>query len=150
MSHTFANVVLHVIFSTKDRRPLIDDVLRPQLFEYMGGIARNEFGKALLIGGTSNHVHGLLSISTDISIGQAMSKLKSLSTGWIHKMFAHAGDFAWQSGYGVFSVSTSKIQEVQRYISRQEEHHKTITFEEEFVKLLQRHGVSFDPNKTWD
>jgi len=116
----------------------------------MGGIARNEFGKALIIGGTSNHVHGLLSISTDISIGQAMSKLKSLSSGWIHKTFVNAGDFAWQSGYGVFSVSPSKVGEVERYILRQEEHHKTIAFEEEFMQFLERHGVGFDPGRIWD
>ncbi len=150
MSHTFANVVLHVIFSTKDRRPLIDDALRPQLFEYMGGIARNEFGKALVIGGSGNHVHGLLSLNTDIAIGQAMSKLKSLSSGWVHRTFSHAADFAWQSGYGAFSVSASRLHEVERYIARQEEHHKTVSFEEEFQKFLVRHGVKFDPAKIWD
>ena len=79
-----------------------------------------------------------------------MSKLKSLSTGWIHKTFAHAGDFAWQNGYGVFSVSPSKTGEVARYIQRQEKHHKTVSFEEEFQKFLQRHGVEFDPVRIWD
>jgi putative transposase len=150
MSHTFANVVVHVIFGTKGRRPAIDDSFRLQLFEYMGGIVRNEIGQALIIGGTGNHVHGLLSIGTDISIGQAMSKLKSLSSGWVHKTFASAAGFAWQSGYGVFSVSCSKVREVEKYISRQEEHHRTISFEDEFQTFLQRHGVQFDPARIWD
>ncbi|MBI5724337.1 MAG: transposase [Planctomycetes bacterium] len=92
----------------------------------------------------------MFSINTDISIGQAMSKLKSLSSGWIHKTFANMADFTWQNGYGVFSVSSSKIHEVERYISRQEEHHKVISFEDEFLKFLERHGVPFEPDKTWD
>ena len=150
MSPTFSNVLLHVVFSTKDHRPLIGNSFRPQTFGYMGGIARKEFGKALLIGGTSNHVHGLLSINTNISIGQAVSKLKSLSSGWIHRSFANAGDFAWQEGYGVFSVSSSKLAEAQGYISRQEEHHKVISVEEEFVNFLERHGIQYDRDKIWD
>lgn len=150
MGHTYANVLLHVVFSTKDRRPMIRESFRPRLYEYMSGVARQEFGCALTIGGTDNHVHGLLSVGTDISIGEVMSKWKSLSSGWIHKTFPDAVDFSWQIGYGVFSVSRSSVDKVTRYIDGQVEHHKKQTFEEEFIALLMRHGIQYDPAHMWD
>jgi len=150
MGHTYANVLIHVIFSTKGRQPLIRESFRERLYEYMGGLARQEFGPALSIGGTENHVHGLLSINTSISIGEAMSKWKSLSSGWVHKAFAEAPDFGWQSGYGVFSVSQSNALGVKKYIEAQPERHQTRTFEEEFIAFLKRHGVRYDPERLWD
>jgi putative transposase len=150
MSHAMPNVLLHYIFSTKDRRPLIEDSFRQQLYQYMGGIARNEFGKAILIGGTSNHIHALLSIGTDMSLGEVMSKFKSLSSGWVHRTFPKARSFAWQKGYSVFSVSESVVPQVQAYIARQEEHHKTVSFEEEYMEFLRRHHIEFDPDELWD
>ena len=102
----------------------------------MSGVARNEFGRALRIGGTENHLHGLLSLSTAVSAAEAMRKWKSLSSGWVHKTFPSASDFGWQAGYGVFSVSQSNAAAVIEYIENQREHHRTRTFEEEFVALL--------------
>jgi REP element-mobilizing transposase RayT len=150
MGHTYANVLLHVVFSTKDRAPTIRDTFRVRLYEYMAGVARNEFGRALSIGGTADHVHGLLSIGTDRAIGDIMSKWKSLSSGWAHQTIADAKDMAWQTGYGAFSVSQSKVAAVSRYIEEQAEHHKKRTFEEEFVALLKRHGIDFDAAHVWD
>lgn len=150
MGHTYANILLHVIFSTKDRQPTIAPSFRQRLYEYMAGIAREEFGRALTIGGTENHVHGLLSIGTSISVGEVMSKWKSLSSGWLHKTFPGAARFAWQAGYGAFSVSHSNVDRVRRYIEGQGEHHRRRPFEEEFIAFLRRHGVEYDPEHVWD
>lgn len=149
MSHTYPNILLHVVFSTKERRPIIDVSFRQQLYEYLCGIARKEFGRALRIGGTENHIHGLLSIGTDISVGEAMSKWKSLSSGWVHRTFPKASDFKWQEGYGVFSVSKSLVPTVERYIAKQGAHHQRQTFEEEFVEFLVKHEIEFDPKELW-
>jgi REP element-mobilizing transposase RayT len=126
VGHTYSNLLVHVIFSTKGREPLIRADCSQRLNEYLCGIAREEFGKAIKVGGTENHVHGLLSIRTDIALAQAMSRWKSLSTGWIHKTFPDAGDFAWQAGYGSFSVSQSNAGAFVAYIDKQAEHHRHI------------------------
>ena len=148
MAHTFCNMLVHVIFSTQGRRPLIQDSLRDRLWSYMGGVARKEFGAALLIGGTENHVHGLLSLNATASIAKAMELWKSLSSGWVHRTFPDATDFSWQTGYGAFSVSQSNAQAVKEYIAGQEEHHRVKTFEEEFVELLKRHHSYWMKMKT--
>jgi putative transposase len=114
MGHTYANILVHVIFSTRDRARLLDTDLRPRLYPYMAGVARHEFGRALDI-------------------------------GWVHKTFPQHQAFAWQSGYGAFSVSQSAIDAVRAYIARQAEHHRRVTFEEELRALLDRHGVPYDP-----
>ena len=150
MGHTYSNLLLHVVFSTKQRRPLIHDAIRQRLYEYMGGIAREEFGQAVIVGGTDNHVHALLSIRTNVSVAEAMRKLKALSSGWVRRLDSRERDFAWQSGYSAFSVSESQKQRVTAYISRQVEHHKQKTFEEEFAELLRRHGIPYDPAQALD
>jgi putative transposase len=145
MGHTYANILLHVIFSTKDRARLISGDLQPRLYEYMAGAARKEFGRALDIGGTEDHVHAILSLRTDISVAEAMQKWKSLSSGWTHKTFSEHRAFAWQAGYGAFSVSQSAIDAVRAYIAGQAEHHRRVTFEEELRAFLDRHGIPYDP-----
>jgi len=150
MGHTFSNLLVHVIFSTKERRPVIRPDFSQRLYEYMCGLAREEFGKAIKLGGTSNHIHGLVLLRTDVAMAQAMSRWKSLSTGWVHKIITGAADFAWQSGYGAFSVSQSNAEAVIGYLEHQAEHHAHKTFEEEFIEFLQRHHVEYDPNHIWD
>lgn len=147
MGHTYSNLLLHVVFSTKQRRPLIHEAFRQRLYEYMGGLARKEFGQAVIVGGTENHIHALLSIRTDVSVADAMRKLKALSSGWVRRLDSQRGDFAWQSGYSAFSVSESQKERVVAYINRQVEHHKQKTFEEEFAELLRRHGIQYDPTQ---
>lgn len=149
MGHTFSNILIHVAFSTKNRQPMIDEAIQPRLHEYLCGIAREEFGKALAVGGTTDHVHGLLSIGTGLSIGEILAKWKSLSSGWIRRSFPSADQFAWQEGYGVFSVSQSQIQTVTQYIMNQVEHHRRTSFEEEYLALLARHRIPFDPTAVW-
>jgi len=150
MGHTYANLLVHVIFSTKHRQPLITAEVQPRLYEYLVGIARNEFGNALCIGGVADHLHGLLLIKTDESVAHAMNRWKSLSTGWLKDTFATLKDFAWQAGYGAFTVSESVKPQVIHYIQHQAEHHQKRTFQEEFVDFLKRHNVVYDPERIWD
>ena len=144
MGHTYVSVHLHVVFGTRERQRIIGEDWRQRLHKYMAGVARQEFGRAIAVGGTEDHVHGLLSVGTDLSIGEVMSKWKSLSSGWVHKTFPAAAGFGWQVGYGVFSVSQSNVDKVVRYIENQVEHHRRQTFQEELAALLKRHGVAFD------
>ena len=149
MAHTFSDILIHVIFSTKGRQPTIHETFRFRLYEYLGGIARKEFGAALKIGGTEDHIHGLLRLRTGVSVAEAMRKWKSLSSAWIHKKATDSGGFAWQSGYGAFSVSGPRKAKVIEYIDRQVEHHRTVTFEEEFLAFLDRYEVGYDPGNVW-
>ena len=150
MGHTYANLLVHVIFSTKGRAPLIRPEWRQRLHEYLAGVARNEFGSALRIGSTENHLHGLLSLNSDVSTAEAIRKWKSLSSKWVHETFPRESIFAWQTGYGAFSVSKSNAEADARYIDQQEEHHRTTTFEEEFIAFLIRHGIEYDPKYVFD
>jgi len=149
VSHTYANLVVHAVFSTKERRPLIHDFFRPRLFEYLSGLARSEFRGALAVGGTNNHVHGLLVLAPTTCVADAMRKWKGLSSKWVHKTFPGERDFDWQDGYGALSVSRSNVPQVAVYIANQPQHHKKITFEDEFIALLERHGIEYDPRYVW-
>ena len=144
MGHTYTSLLIHAVFGTKDRRPAVHESFRPRLYEYLSGVARHEFGQALAIGGTADHLHGLLVLKTDVSLADAMKKWKSLSSGWVHKTFPDERDFGWQEGYGAFSVSQSLVPKLATYIREQEQHHKKMTFEEEFRRLLVRHGIEVD------
>lgn len=126
------------------------DSFRPRLFEYLSGIARNEFRGALAVGGTDNHVHGLLVLAPDTGVAEAMRGWKALSSKWVHETFPNEADFSWQEGYGAFSVSQSNVSQVASYIEQQAEHHKKMTFEEEFVALLKRHNIAYDLQYVWD
>ena len=145
MGHSYTNILLHVVFGTKGRLARIEAGWRQRLYEYMAGVAKTEFGHALKIGGTGDHVHALLSMNNDVSISDAMRKWKCLSSGWVHETFSDASAFAWQRGYAAFSVSRSNASGVIRYIDGQEAHHRKQTFQEEFRAFLERHGVRYDP-----
>lgn len=145
MGHTYTNLLVHVVFSTKARARLIDAGLRPRLYEYMAGVAKHEFGHALEIGGTEDHLHGLLSLRADVAPADALRKWKSLSSGWVHQTFAEQRAFAWQSGYAAFSVSQSAVNAVREYIAVQAEHHRRVSFDEELRAFLDRNGVPYDP-----
>ncbi len=150
MPHSFANVLLHCVFSTKNRRPLITDDLRGRLFPYIGGIARDEKMKILAIGGVEDHVHLLLSLPSTITIARALQLIKGKSSKWIHDTFPEHHAFAWQEGYGAFSIGVSQIDDTTAYIANQAEHHRRRTFQEEFVAFLEKHGIEYDPKYLWD
>ena len=142
MPHTISKNYVHVIFSTKDRRKTITKELQPRLWAYLSGIAKNHDMTIVALGGTEDHLHILFHLPPKLALAKAVLLLKSNSSKWMNE----AGtDFAWQEGYGAFSVSTSNLDSVVRYIRNQEKHHRKLTFEEEFRAILQRHGMEYDP-----
>jgi putative transposase len=146
MAHTYATVFVHVVFSTKERAALIPaDKLEP-MWAYVMGIARNHGISPVAIGGTSNHLHALVQLPSTMSLSDAANKLKSNSSRW---MSEHGPRFAWQEGYGAFSVSPSQVESVKGYIATQAEHHKKRNFEEEYVALLRKCGVDYDPKHVY-
>ncbi len=150
MPQSFACCYFHAIFSTKDRAPLITSDIRPRLFEYMGGILRSEQCVLISSGGMPDHVHMLISMNRQLSISNAMRLVKTNSSRWVHATFPALSGFSWQAGYGAFTVSHSHLDRVQAYLSRQAEHHRTMTFQEEFVAFLKRHGIEYDERYLWD
>jgi len=150
MAHTFTHLLTHIVFSTKDRAPLLDAELKTRLFPYLGGIIRAHDGKALIINGPTDHVHILASLAAKHSLSDLMRELKADSSGWVHKNVPEQKKFAWQIGYGAFSVSHSNLAEVENYIATQEEHHKRMSFKEEFVAFLKKHGIQYDEKYLWE
>jgi REP element-mobilizing transposase RayT len=145
MPHSYVSNLVHYIFSTKERFSFIDQELESRLWPYMGGIARENGMKALAIGGTKDHVHALLSLSATMSVAKAIQLIKGGSSKWVHKQVLKYRNFAWQDGYGAFSVSASQMKSVIRYIDEQKEHHRKRSFEEEFLEFLDKNGVEYDP-----
>lgn len=142
--HSFNSSLHHCVFATKKRESWWTPEIRERLWPYLGGIARENDMKALAIGGVADHVHILLSLSGTMSISKAMQLLKGNSSKWIHETFPALRAFAWQEGYGAFSIGISGIEETRAYIAAQEEHHRTRTFREEVIAFLQRHGLPFN------
>jgi REP element-mobilizing transposase RayT len=136
---------MHCTFSTKERYPWIDAELETRLWPYIGGIARENRMKALAIGGTFDHLHALLSLPSTMSFAKAVQLIKGGSSKWIHDEFRNFRKFEWQEGYGGFSVSASQVARTIAYIERQKEHHKKRDFKEEFITLLDKHHVVYDP-----
>lgn len=149
MSHSYTCLMTHAVFSTKDRAPFIAGPFGERLLPYLGGIARELGGKALTIGGMADHVHLLLSLPPTLCVADVLRDLKANSSRWIHETWAERGDFAWQIGYGAFSVSESAREAVTRYIQQQESHHRRMTFQEEFIALLKKHGIDYDERYIW-
>jgi putative transposase len=150
MAHTYTYLLYHIVFSTKGRIPCLEADLRPDLFAYMGGIVRELRGKAYIVGGTNDHAHVLMTLPPTIGIAEAMRVIKANSSGWVHDKWPSRGAFAWQTGYGAFTVSQSNSRSVAGYIADQEEHHRRRSFQEEFLALLKKHGVEYDERYLWD
>ena len=144
MGHAYCNCLIHYVFSTKHRKQMLSRELRDRLRPYLGGIARSHGMKALGIGGTDDHIHVLISLPPTLSPAKAIQLLKGASSKWIHETFPTHVDFAWQEGYGAFSIGVSGIAETTAYLEGQEEHHRTRSFEEEFVGFLRKHHLEYD------
>ena len=149
MAQTLTRLLVHVVFSTKERRNLIVPAIEPDLHAYLGGICRNCESPALAIGGTENHVHLLISLSKNIALSDFMMTLKKDSSRWIKTRGNTLVDFHWQDGYGAFSIGESQVGAVTEYIRGQKERHKTMSFEDELVALANRYGVAFDTRYLW-
>ena len=141
---SFVQLHYHIVFATKQRRPLLADELRPRLTEYIGGILRAAGSMLLEAGGTADHMHLAVSASQQQSLADMVRDIKAGSSRWIHDTFSDLRAFAWQDGYAAFSVSHSVVGKVREYIRGQESHHKTLSFDEELAAMLERHGVDFD------
>ena len=147
MSHTYAQNVVHIVFSTKERRPLIAKEFQPKMWAYIGGICKKEGIFIHAIGGMEDHIHLALQIPPTLALGKAVMTIKANSSRW---MSEQGKDFAWQKGYGAFSVSAANIPAVVRYILRQGSYHKKVDFQREFITMLKRADVPFDPRYVFD
>jgi REP element-mobilizing transposase RayT len=148
LPQTCGNIVVHLIFSTKERKSLIKAEIRVDLFAYLGGIVREMQATAIIINGTDNHVHMLVRIRPSQSVAEIARVVKTNSSRWLNAR-RHA-KFAWQAGYGAFSVSESNVGAVSKYIARQEEHHKKRSFQKEFVAFLEKNNIAYDERYIWD
>ncbi len=150
MPQSFAAMYCHIIYSTKHREPMITADIQPRLFEYFGGILRNKSSRLIAAGGMPDHVHLLVSLGKELSVSAAVRFLKANSSKWIHETFPTHPAFAWQTGYGAFSVSQSSLDHVRRYIAGQAEHHRKRTFQDELRTFLKRHEIENDDRYVWD
>ncbi len=144
MPESYTNLIYHIVFSVKDRRPLIMDSYQSRLYDYIGGAIRGQGGISLAINGTEDHVHLLAKLRPDKSLSDVLRDLKANASGWMHNVFPELKDFTWQRGYGAFTVSQSNINQVQGYIVRQKEHHQRQSFRDEFIEFLKLNGIEFD------
>ena len=142
MSHTYAQDLLHIVFSTKDRHKAISSEFQPRLWTYAAGICHHLEILVHAIGGMEDHIHILIQIPPTLSVAKAVLAIKSNSSRWANE---EGHKFAWQQGYGTFSVSSSNAPAVIQYIRTQQAHHKKMGFEPEFLVLLKKHGLAFDP-----
>jgi REP element-mobilizing transposase RayT len=147
MSHTYVSDLVHCVFSTKERRNLIRPEVQSDLWAFMGGIARKNGFKALIVGGMENHAHVLLSLPAQMPLAKAMQLIKGASSHWMNEK--HGKGFAWQEGYGAFTVGISQKDDTIAYIQSQAEHHRKRSFEDEFVAFLKKHQVEYDPRYVW-
>ena len=150
MPGTYSQILLHVVFSTKERQRWITPDIAERLYPYVVGIVRAEEGAVHAMGGVEDHVHIYLRWRPDQALSDLMRTLKSRSSKWVHETFPSRGDFAWQAGYAAFSVSKSQEQTVKRYIANQAEHHKREEFSSELLRLLRLHGIECDERYVFD
>ena len=149
MSQSLCKNFIHLVFSTKKRKPLISEDIQSELFKYLGGILRNWESPSLIVGGTEDHIHILFLLSKNHALADIVGELKSSSSMWIKSKGPQFAEFYWQNGFGAFSVSQSNVPTVKEYITIQREHHRRISFQAEFRGLLKRHEVAFDERYVW-
>jgi len=145
MGRTYTSLTYHLIFSTKFRHQTIRIEFRERLYQYIGGIIRDKDGVLLEIRGVEDHIHIMAGIPATISVSDMMRFIKSNSSVWVNDTIKPKRKFAWQPGYGAFTVSHSQKPMVQKYIQNQEQHHQTKTFKDEFIQMLVAHGIEYDP-----
>jgi REP element-mobilizing transposase RayT len=151
MPQSLAKVVTHIVFSTKQRYPfLASQEIRNEMHSYLGGTCNKIGCPVITVGGVADHVHVLCHLSRTLSIAQILQDIKQSSSAWVKTKGVEYGKFAWQNGYGIFSVSHSDIERVKNYIKTQEEHHRHKTFQEEFREFLKAYEIEYDERYMWD
>lgn len=149
MAQTLVSILVHMIFSTKNREALITPEIEPELFAYMGGILKNHESRLLDAGGTADHIHLLVSQSKNVSLSSLMKEVKKGSSSWVKTTGQGFRNFHWQDGYGGFSIGTSDVQNLKRYIANQREHHRRLSFQEELIQFLDDYGIAYDQRYLW-
>ena len=151
MPQSLSAVYIHLIFSTKDRTPFLQDSdLRTETHAYLGGISKKLECPPLITGGTADHIHLLARLGRTVTQANWLKELKRVSSGWVKEQNERLAKFAWQAGYGTFSVSASNVEKVRTYIAGQEEHHRRVSFQEEYREFLRRYGIEWDERYVWD
>jgi REP element-mobilizing transposase RayT len=150
MPQSLARLHVHLVFSTRNREPLITDAVRDALHAYMATVLQNLGCAPVLINSVEDHAHLLFDLSRTVAISQAVEDVKKASSKWIKTQGPEFASFAWQSGYGAFAVSESNVDAVREYIANQREHHRRKSFQEEYRQFLERHRIAFDERYVWD
>jgi REP element-mobilizing transposase RayT len=150
MPQSLSNVIIHIIFSTKDREPWLDHEVRPRMHAYVATICRDLGAEAFVVGGVADHLHVVTTLPRTLSQADLIEAMKKTSSKWIKALDAKYRAFFWQRGYGAFSVSPSQVDAVLKYVESQDEHHRTRTFQEEYRDFLSKYGVEFDERYVWD
>jgi REP element-mobilizing transposase RayT len=150
MPQSLSKVIIHIIFSTKDRAPWLDRDVRPRMHAYVATVRRDLNAEVLRVGGVADHLHIVTTLPRSLSQADMVETLKKTSSKWIKRLDSKYRQFYWQRGYGVFSVSPSQLDAVLEYVESQEEHHRTRSFQEEYRDFLRKHGVKFDEGYVWN
>jgi putative transposase len=150
MPQSLSSILIHLVFSTKNRQPLITETVESELYKYLGGIFRNSECPSLLIGGEKDHIHALFFLSRVWSVAKLVEEVKSSSSKWIKGKGDEFQDFQWQAGYGAFSIGQSGVEGVKHYIANQKEHHRNSSFQSEFRVLCRKYKVGIDEQYVWD
>jgi len=151
MAQSLSCLWTHLIFSTKNRFPFLSDkVLRAEMHAYIAEMLRNQNCETMIVGGVEDHTHSLFALSRTLPIARVVKEVKRTSSGWIKQAWPRLARFHWQGGYAAFSVSQSNLENVIRYIENQEEHHKRVTFQDEYRAFLKAYGIEYDERYVWD
>lgn len=145
MASSLTNLLFHIIYSTKHREPLITASIRDELYAYKGGIIRSLGGTLLKINGMADHVHLVVQLRSEPSLSDVIRTVKAKSSKFVNEHDAYPARFSWQTGYAAFTLNPSILDDVARYVENQQEHHRYVSFEEEYRKFLEKHAIDFDP-----
>lgn len=150
MSQSLSKVLLHIVFSTKNRTPWIKDALRPKIHAYIAQICRNEGSEAYRVGGIEDHIHIACTLSRTLTISKLLEEVKRSSSAWIKQQDSACKEFSWQAGYGVFSLGQSQLPSLIAYIDKQVQHHRHRSFREELIDFFQKYAIAYDERYLWD
>ena len=150
MPQSLSTVFIHMVFSTKNREPWLRPDIRAETHRYLGGVSGHHESPALMVGGVADHVHLLCELGRTVTQANLVMEIKRGSSRWVKERFDGMDGFAWQNGYGIFSIGQSQVEQVVKYIEGQEKHHQKVSFQDEFRILLQKYKLDYDEKYLWD